>query len=56
MQDPDVGQPCLKCGNGCEGFMLHVWRYVAARTVVGYGCGAVPCMFSLTVARQCLYL
>lgn len=26
-EDPDRGQPCMRCGDQCPGFRLHGWRY-----------------------------
>lgn len=30
LQNLDEGKPCLKCGEKCSGFSLHVWRKVCA--------------------------
>ncbi|XP_068698548.1 testin-like isoform X1 [Montipora foliosa] len=30
LQNLDEGKPCLKCGEKCPGFSLHVWRKVCA--------------------------
>lgn len=30
LQNLDEGKPCLKCGETCPGFSLHVWRKVCA--------------------------
>ncbi|XP_075898176.1 prickle planar cell polarity protein 3 isoform X2 [Nelusetta ayraudi] len=27
-EDPDVGQPCMHCGDQCPGFRLHGWRKI----------------------------
>lgn len=26
-EDPDRGQPCMRCGDQCPGFRVHGWRY-----------------------------
>lgn len=26
-EDPDRGQPCMRCGEQCPGFRMHGWRY-----------------------------
>lgn len=26
-EDPDKGQPCMRCGDQCPGFRVHGWRY-----------------------------
>ncbi|KAL4646270.1 prickle-like protein 2 isoform X2 [Arapaima gigas] len=27
-EDPDLGQPCIRCGDQCPGFRMHGWRKI----------------------------
>lgn len=34
-EDPDRGQPCMRCGDQCPGFRVHGWRYGPSDSFTG---------------------